>query len=290
VAVRDLGPLGPREGPPVSVWCPLSDSLRSLCPGFLLGGLLLLRKANRTRAAWAVLFPLVAVYLVLHIVEGLVNNHSTWNCTAYFCSLACEMLRSFALGLAVLLTVSDLIRVRRRLLRAAAVFLIVVLSGSTSRLLNAPLSVVMQPNPPSTLSALAWSILFGVLVLVFLLALSAITALLRRWTGSQTLKWCARVCLVLGIASVLVLAGVKPLLASTQFLPTRHLIFNLGALTQPLLAPYFVFLWFAVLALLSPFYRQRFAVCLTGGRDDLPQSVPADRLPENGGQAQTTVL
>jgi hypothetical protein len=200
------------------------------------------------------------------------------------------MLRSLALGLAVLLTISDLIPVRRRFLRAAAVFSIVVLSGSTARLLNAPLSVVMQPNPPSALSAPTWSILFGVLVLVFLLGLSVVTAVLRRWAGSHTLQWCAGICLVLGIASVLVLASVKPLIASTQLLTTRQLIFHLGALTQPLLAPYFVFFWFALLALRSPFYRQRFAICLTGGRDDLPPSIPAGRLPENGGQAQTTVL
>ncbi len=270
MAVRDLGPLGSREGPPVSIRCPLPDSLRSLYPWFILGGLLLLRKANRTRAAWAVLLPLAAVYLVLHIIEGTVNSHSTWNCTAYFCSLACEILRSLALGLAVLLTVSDLIRVRHRLFRAAAAFSIVVLSGGTARFLNAPLSVVMQPNPPSALSAPTWSILFGVLVLVFLLGLSVITALLRRWAGRRTLQWCAGICLVLGVASVLVLAGVKPLLASTQFLPTRHLIFNLGALTQPFLAPYFVFSWFALLALLSPFYRQRFTYCFAGGAAPSP--------------------
>ncbi len=270
MVVRDLGPLGPREGPQASVWCPLSDSLRSLGPWFLLGGLLLLRKANRTRAAWAVLFPLTAVYLVLHIVEATVNSHSTWNCTAYRCSLACELLRSLALGLAVLLTVSDLIRVRRRFLRAAVVFSIVVLSGSMARLLNAPLSVVMQPNPPSALSAPTWSILFGVLVLVFLLGLRVITALLRRWAGPRTLKWCAGICLVLGIASVLVLASVKPLLTSTPLLTTRHLIVNLGALAQPFLAPYFVFFWFAVLALRSPFYRQRFTNCFVGSATPPP--------------------
>jgi hypothetical protein len=97
----------------------------------------------------------------------------------------------------------------------------------------------------------------------------------------------AGVCLVLGLASVLVLAGVKPLLASTQFLPTRHLILNLGALTQPFLAPYFVFFWFALLALLSPFYRQRFTNCF--GRDDLPGSILADRLPNGGERPQTAV-
>jgi hypothetical protein len=197
------------------------------------------------------------------------------------------MLRSLALGLAVLLTISDLIPVRRRFLRAAAVFSIVVLSGSTARLLNAPLSVVMQPNPPSALSASTWSILFGVLVLVFLLGLSVITALLRRWAGPQTLKWCARICLVLGIASVLVLAGVKWLLASAQLLTTRQAIVSLGTWLEPFLAPYFVFFWFAVLALLIPFYRQRFANCFGG--NDLPRSNSACTLPGSGEQPQGVV-
>ena len=283
VAVRDLGPLGPREGPPVSISCPLSDSLRSLCPWFLLGGLLLLRKANQTRAAWAVLLPLAAVYLVLRIVEGTVNSHSTWNCTAYYCSLTCEILRSFALGLTVLLAVSDLIPARRGFLRAVAVFSIVVLSGSTARLLNAPLSVVMQPGPPSSPSALIWSILFGVLVLVFLLGLGVIGALLRRWGGSHTLRRCVGVCFILGMTSVMVLAVVKLLVDSTHLATTRKLIFSLGALAQPFLAPYLVFFSFALLALLSPFYRQRFANCF--GRGDLPESILADRLPDSGEQS-----
>ncbi len=99
MAARDIGPLGPVEGPPVVVSGFLPDSLRSVYLWFVLGGLLLLRRANRTRT-WDVILPLVAVYAILHIVERTVGSHGIWNVTPYLGSLACEMLRSLALGLA----------------------------------------------------------------------------------------------------------------------------------------------------------------------------------------------
>jgi hypothetical protein len=232
--------------------------------------LLLLRKSTRTRAAWAVLLPLAAVYLLLHVVEGTVNNLGTWNYTAYYCSLACEMLRSLALGLAVLLTLSDLIRVRRRFLRAVLVFSIVVFSGSIARVLNAPLFVVVQSQPPRALDALTWSIEFGVLVLVFLLGLRFITGLLRRWAPEHMLTWYAGICLLLGMTSILVMGIAKLLHDSATLLSTWKLTFFLGALPQPFLAPYLVFFWFTLLAVLSPFYRQRFANCLAGGAASSP--------------------
>ena len=172
-------------------------------------------------------------------------------------------------SLAVLLTLSDLIRVRRRFLRTVLVFSIVVLSGSIARVLNAPLFVIVQSQPPLALDALTWSILFGLLVLVFLLGLRMITGLLRRWAGEQMLTWYAGICLLLGIAAALVLGSAKLLIDSAQLLNIRQLIFYLGALPQPFLAPYFVFFWFVLLALLSPFYRQRFANCLAGGASPL---------------------
>jgi hypothetical protein len=252
------------EGPPVVVSSSLPDSLRSVYLWFVLGGLLLLRRANRTRAAWGVILPLAAVYILLHIVERIVNSHGIWNVTPYLCSLACEMLRSLALGLAFLLAVSDAIPFRRRVLRALVQFLIVVVTGSAAIALNAPLSVAMRLQQ-TTLNAFLWTMLFGVMVLVFMIGLSVISAVLRWRTGGRALKWCSQVCFALGAAAILVLAGTRLLIGSTQSMSGQQSIFAVGALLEPFLAPYLMFFWFVLLARRSPFYRQRFADCFMGG-------------------------
>jgi hypothetical protein len=269
VAARDIGSLGPVEGPPVVVSGSLPDSLRSIYLWFALGGLLLLRRANRTRAAWGVILPLLAVYAILHVVERTVNSHGLWNVTPYLCSLACEMLRSLALGLAFLLAVSDVIKFRRRVLRALMKFLIVVITGSAAIALNAPLSVAVRLHQ-STLNVFLWTMLFGIMVLVFMIGLGVISALLRRLTRGRALKWCARVCFALGAASILILVGTRLLIGSTQLMSSRQSLFTAGALLEPFLAPYLVFFWFVLLALLSPFYRQRFTNCFVGGAASSP--------------------
>jgi hypothetical protein len=266
VAVRDLGSLGPAEGPPISVPCALSDSLRSVYLWFVLGGLLLLRRANRTKAAWAVVLPLLAVYGILHVVEGTVNSHSLWSVTPFLCSLGCEMLRSLALGLAVLLTLSDRIKVRSRVLRAALTFVVLVVAGSAAVVLNAPLSSVRSARPTLFLSPVNWSIVFGVVVLTFMIGQSIISAVLRRLTGARALPWCARVCFALGAASILVLVGTKLLIVEARLMSNQQSLFAAGALLGSLLGPYLVFFWFVLLALRSPFYRQRFANCFGGAR------------------------
>jgi hypothetical protein len=242
----------------------LRDSLRSICLWLVPGGLLLLREANRTRAAWAVVLPLLAVYGILHVVEGTVGSHSLWNVTPFFSSLACEMLRSLALGLAILLTLSDWVRVRSRVLRAATTFVILVLTGSAATVLNTPLVVAMPGNPSRALNPVLWSILFGIIVLVFMIGLSIISALLRWLTGGQALKWCGRVCLALGAASILIPVGISLLINSAPLMSSRQSFFMVGALLEPFLSPYLVFFWFVLLALLSPFYRQRFTNCFVG--------------------------
>jgi hypothetical protein len=252
------------EGPPAVVSSSLPDSLRSVYLWFVLGGLLLLRRANRTRAAWGVILPLLAVYLILHVVERTVNSHGLWNITPFLCSLACEMLRSLALGLAFLLAVSDVIPFRRRPFRAFAKFLIVVVTGSAGVALNAPLSVSMRLQQ-STMNAFLWTLLFGVMVLAFMIGLGVISTLIRWLARGQALKWCTCVCFALGAASVLILVGTKLLVDSTQSMSSRQVLFSAGALLEPFLAPYLVFFWFILLALRSPFYRQRFADCFMGG-------------------------
>jgi hypothetical protein len=79
------------------------------------------------------------------------------------------------------------------------------------------------------------------------------------------LLWCAGACLLLGISSTLILAGFGLASHATVILSTRQSLFYTAALPQPFLAPYFVFFWFVLLALRSPFYRQRFSDCLVAG-------------------------
>ncbi len=269
MATRDIGPLGPVEGPPVVVSGFLPDSLRSVYLWFVLGGLLLLRRANRTRAAWGVILPLVAVYTTLHIVERTVGSHGIWNVTPYLCSLACEMLRSLALGLAFLLAVSDLIKFRWRVLRALMKFLIIVATGTAAIALNAPLPVSVRLHE-STLNVVLWTIVFGIMVLVFMIGLGVVSALLRRLARGRALKWCARVCCALAVASILILVGTKLLIDSTQLMSSRQSFFYAGVLLEPFLAPYLVFFWFVLPALVSPFYRERFTNCFVGGAAPFP--------------------
>jgi hypothetical protein len=119
-------------------------------------------------------------------------------------------------------------------------------------------------NPSFALNAFTWNIVFGVMVLVFMIGLSIVAVLLRRFAGRHAWKWCAVVCLVLGVASALILGHVKLLVDSAQLMSSQQSLFAVGALLQPLLAPYFVFFWFVLLALLSPFHHWRFTSCLAG--------------------------
>ncbi len=255
IAVRNLASVASVEGPPVVVECPLRDSLRSVYPWLALCGLLLLRRTTRTRAAWALLLPPAATYAALYFGENTVNRLATWYVTPAICSTLCEMLRALALGLAFLLVLSDLIRVRRRFLRFLLTSLVIFVPGAAAILLNAPF----------TYDNRRWVVAFGFLLLIFRVGLSLITALLRRFARQDLLPWCARVCLLLGLGSILILTGAGLASHSTLMLNTRLFFLCVAAVPQPLLAPYFVFFWFVLLALLSPFYRRRFTACLGAG-------------------------
>ena len=261
-AVRNLGSLAPLEGPPTVVECPLRDSLRSVYPWFVLGGLLLLRRANRTRAAWAILLPLLAVYAAVYIVENTVGHRAFWYLTPTICSLICEMLRSLALGIAFLLAVADLIKVRSRFLRFILTSLVIFIAGGSAILLNTPF----------LLESHLWLIPFGVVLLIFRAGLSLIAALLRRFSRRHQLQWCAGVSLILGACSILILTGALLASHSAESLTTQQVLYYAAVAPQPFLTPYLVFFLFALPALLSPFYRRRFAHCLAGDSSP-PQAI-----------------
>ena len=91
----------------VPVECPVGDSLRSVAGWFVLVLLLLSRKANRLKAAWTLLIPLVALYLALAVAERLLNAYLIFHYHQYICSALADLLRYFALSLAILLAIAD---------------------------------------------------------------------------------------------------------------------------------------------------------------------------------------
>ena len=193
--------------------------------------------------------------MTLYVGEDIVNRYAQWYVTPSICSTLCEMLRALALGLAFLLALSDLIKVRHRFLRFLLTSLVIFLPGVTALLLNAPFAFENR----------VWVVAFGLFLLIFRLGLSLIGALLRRLSRRHPLPWCAGTCLFLGVVSILILVGAGLASHATRMLSTRQSLFYLALAPQPFLAPYFVFFWFVLLALRSPFYRQRFTDSLVAG-------------------------
>jgi hypothetical protein len=69
--------------------------------------LLSLRKANRVKEAWALLAPLAVLYLVLAVAERLLNAYLVFHYHQYICSALADLLRYFALSVAILLAIAD---------------------------------------------------------------------------------------------------------------------------------------------------------------------------------------
>jgi hypothetical protein len=230
---------------------PLVDSLRSVGPWFVLFGLLLFRKSNQTIRAWGLVLPLLAVYLILHVVESQINTHVIFYLHRYICSGICELLRALAVGLAVLLSVSDLITFRNRLVRFITVFLILFSAGV----------LMMRLNTPMFLSARVWIAIFGFMLLVFVLGHAIIHAVLRWLPIRHRLGWCAGASFVLGFAPFLTIVITERILSrSIQLQSTWESFRLIATLTQMISGPYSVFLAFVLLASLSHFHRRRIAL------------------------------
>jgi hypothetical protein len=253
VPIRDLGSAGAIEGTPVLVNCPLRDSFRSIYLWFAVFALLLLRRVNRSRRAWAILLPLVMIYAVLYVAENKPDGPMTWYASIYIRSFVYESLRALALGLALLLAVADLITARSRLVRRMLALAVVLMGGLTAIIQNAPVAM----NTPFL------AVAFAVIVLLSTLGLGIITRLLHWLLGRDDARWHAAVFLALCVGPILLIQGMRLLLLGGQggLLSTLNQIIMAAAVSQVVFAPYFVFFCFAVLALLSPLYRQRFAHC-----------------------------
>ena len=262
MAQQDIGALGSAQGPAVTTYCPLRDSLRRVLLWLVLFGLLL-RKPNRTRQAWTLLPALALVSLFLYAAETYINAHIIFYLHRHICTIICESLQAFAAALAVLLAISDLIAVRRRLLRFLLVFLILFEAGA----------VALFANAPVVLSAGMGIALYGFFLIVFMIGHALLHALLRvgghvvRRCSScpdghttNLLAWSTTLSLLLGVGPVLAFALVGSILSRSPQLQSTIEYFRLVVtLSEALLGPYFVFFWFLLLALRIPLYRERLA-------------------------------
>jgi hypothetical protein len=193
------------------------------------------------------------VYLIFFMILSKINSsfirHPLEQNTYIF---LCESMQIFALSLAVLLTISDLIKIRSRLLQFLLVFLVLFLAAG----------IATSRNVPAIFTSGTWTAGFGVLLLIFMVSHALVTALLRRLFRNRFTWLYAGFYLVVGICPILIIAGIvwtqsysPQVLSPTESF--RALIFLTGTVS----VPYFVFFWFALLAMLSPFYRRRFANC-----------------------------
>jgi len=250
VPARDLDALGPPVGEPVTVNVPIWDSLRSV---YLWFGLLalLLRKANRSRAGWSVLAPLLAVYVVLGVAERLLNAYFIFNLHQYLCSIIGDLLRFLAVSLAVLLSVADLLPVKYRLIRFLLVFLMLLVAGVGQ----------VASNAWPMFAGIGWAICYGVFLFIFLAGQSGSSAILGRlFRGAQFARWRARFCLGFGLGPILVLGGLECWLSGAKQLQSRLELFRLLILLSAALClPYVVFYGFMVLARRNQLYSARFA-------------------------------
>jgi len=293
VAQQDLGKLGPAQGPAVPAYCPLGDALRRVVLWFILLALLLLRKPNRTRQAWAIVPAWAAAALLLHAAEGYVNAHVTFYLHRHICTIICESLQALAGAIAVLLAMSDLLAVRRRIWRFLLVFLILFEAGA----------LALGANAPVALSTGMWIAVFGFFLFVFLVGHAVLRGLLGLGVGAlgragaglralrnksgpvpaagppagelpaldaslpapakrpdRLLTWSAALSLLLGAGPVAAFAVVGAILNRSLQLQSTMEYFRLAVtLSQALLGPYFVLFWFLLLARLVPLYRDRLA-------------------------------
>lgn len=250
-ASQDIGSLGPRTGPVTIVDCPAWDSMRGAYLWILLV-CLLLRRPNRSIRAWTILIPLVFIHLILRVTERNLNAYFVFYLHQDLCSTLGDLLRLFAQGTAVYLAVGDLVKARNGTLRFALSFLALFLTGAACIRHN-PWPIESQP----------WTSWYGGFLLIFLIGHSLAGALLYRWVSPARFnRWYASFCLIFGLCPILILGGIEWWLCGPQQLASslesmRTAIVLAGALT----VPYFVWFWFAILAMRSPLYGERFEHC-----------------------------
>jgi hypothetical protein len=212
---------------------------------------LLLRKANRLKAAWKVLIPLVVIYLALAVAERQLNAYLVFHYHQYVCSALADLLRYFALSLAILLAIADCLDIPWRLLRFVLISLFLLLCAD----------VQVGTNEWPFLDAGKWAITFAVILLVFMVGHSLVHAVFRRCFKPPRFRWWyPGFCLLFGLVPLLVLGVVEFYPRhSVQLQSAMELYRVVVVLTSAITLPYLVLYAFILLALRNPLYRERFA-------------------------------
>ena len=91
----DLGALGPVEGPAIPIESPIQDSLHSVFLWLVLL-VLLFRKPNWNRQAWAIVPALATVFLVFRLAESQINLYIDYYTDRYASAILFDMLRFLA--------------------------------------------------------------------------------------------------------------------------------------------------------------------------------------------------
>ena len=251
MASQNLGLLGARDGPTTQVECPIPDSLRRVAGWFVLILLLLLRKANRVKEAWTLLIPLVVLYLALAVAERQLNAYLIFHIHQYLCSALADLLRYFALSLAILLAIADRLDIPWRPVRFVVVFFFLL------PCVDAQIALNEWPF----LDAERWMFFFARFLLLFLVGHSLVRAVLRRCVKPARFRWWyGGFCLVFGLVPMLTLGAMEAHFSRSVQLQSAFEQFRIAVvLTGAITLPYLVFLAFIFLALRSPLYRDRLA-------------------------------
>ena len=225
--------------------------MRSVAGWFVLVLLLISRKANRLKAAWALLIPLVAIYLALAITERALNAYLVFHYHQYICSAIADLLRYLALSLAILLAIADRLDIPWRLLRFVLVLLFLLLCGD----------VQVTINEWPFLKVGVWASLFAVFLFLFMVGHSVVHAVFRRCFKPPRFRWWyPGFCLVFGLVPLLVLGAIEFYPRhSTQLQSSLELYRIVVVLASAITLPYLVFYAFLLLALRNPLYRERLA-------------------------------
>jgi hypothetical protein len=251
VASQNLGALGPRDGPATQIECPMADSLRSAVGWFVVLLLLVLRKANRVKEAWALLVPLVGLYVALGVAERLLNAYLIFHIHQYLCSALADLLWYLALSLAILLAMADRLEIPWRPVRFGVVFFFLLLC------VDAQIALNEWPF----LDAERWMFYFARFLLVFLAGNSLVRAVLRRCVRPARFRWWyGGFCLVFGLVPLLTLRAVEAHFStSVQLMSVFEQYRTAVVLTSAITLPYLLFFAFILLALGSPLYGDRLA-------------------------------